>query len=307
MLTLLSIAVRGPLLGRAYTSGDTSQYLSVARNIFHGGFPNNIRPPGYSTLLAVLEAVGANPVSAIVLIQNLIGIVLPVCVLLIGWRFFSPVVGILAGFLTGASPLMIYIEQMALPDYLFDVVLLAATVLLAEAALRARAGGRNPWRLLLGAGVMFGVATLLRANGLIGFVAIPASMLVGARSWRAALRLSAISAAAMAIVVVPWCLHNLIRFGNANVASESGISLYARVISFDRVPPSPDSTDGRIALSIYDTADFSSSRRYLGDDDPRLHSIARNRPDPRGSGLVDGDHRASGSVPVSGNVSVGHL
>ena len=96
----------------------------------------------------------------------------------------------------------------------------------------------------MGTGVMFGVATLLRANGLIGFVAIPASLLLGARSWRPALRMSVISAAAMAIVLAPSSLNNQIRFGNPNVASESGISLYAGMISWDRIPPSPDSADG---------------------------------------------------------------
>ena len=60
---------------------------------------------------------------------------------MIGWRFFSPLVRILAGFLTAASPLMIYIEQLALADYLFDIALLAATVLLAEATLKP---GRRP-------------------------------------------------------------------------------------------------------------------------------------------------------------------
>ena len=59
VLTVLSIAVRGPLLGTTYTSGDTSQYLSVAHSIFHGGFPNNIRPPGLLAAARRLRRTGA--------------------------------------------------------------------------------------------------------------------------------------------------------------------------------------------------------------------------------------------------------
>ena len=47
------------------------------------------------------------------------------------------------------------------------------------------------------------------------------------------------------------------------MATEGGISLYARAIGWDEVPPSPDSADGRLALSIYNTADISKPRPTL--------------------------------------------
>ena len=136
-VTLVAIAVRAPLIGTAFRAPDTAQYLAVAKGVFHGGYINNLRPPGYATLLAVLEALGLNPAEAAVVIQNLIGMVLPAFVLLVGWRFFSPMVGIFAGFLTAASPLATVIEQFALSDYLFSVLVFIGTVMLAKGVLAA--------------------------------------------------------------------------------------------------------------------------------------------------------------------------
>ena len=253
-VTLVALAVRIPLLGDGYAAPDTSQYLEVAHHVFQGGFPDNLRPPGFAFLLALFDAIGADPVTAVVLLQNLIGIVLPAGILLIGWRFFSPAVGIMAGFLAAASPLMIITEQLALADYLFGVLLLIGTALLAEAALRVRAG-RAPRGLLIGVGATFAIATLFRANGLLALVAMPIVLLIAARQWRSALRGAAISLTAMIVVLAPWSLHNLIRFGDPNIASEGGVSLYARVITWDAVPPPADSPAGELALSIYNTAE----------------------------------------------------
>jgi Dolichyl-phosphate-mannose-protein mannosyltransferase len=254
-VTLVAVAVRAPLLGTSFRAPDSGYYLAIGEGIFHGGgYASNLRPPAYSTVLAILELFGANPADAAVVLQNLIGMVLPAFVLLVGWRFFSPLVGVIAGFLAAASPLMIAIEQFVLTDYLFSVVLFVAAVILAEAVLRMR-GGESAWPLLVAAGATFGLATLFRANGIYGLVAIPAALLIGGPRWKPALRASVIAVGALVVVIAPWCIHNLIRFGDPNVASEGGLSLYARAISYGQVPPSADTASGRLALGIYNTAD----------------------------------------------------
>lgn len=263
-VTLVAVAVRAPFFGTAFTAPDTAQYLSVAEGLFHGaGYSSNLRPPAYATVLAVLELLGLDPVDAAVTLQNLIGIVLPACVLLAGWRFFSPAVGIVAGLMSAASPLAIALEQFALSDYLFSVVLFAATVALAETALRM-GRDKSPWKLLVLTGTLFGVATLFRANGLFGLLAIPAVLLTAGPPWKLALRASALAITALVVVIAPWCIHNLIRFGDPNVASEGGISLYGRAVSYDEVPPSTDSADGRLALRVYNTADPNHNEAAVG-------------------------------------------
>ena len=146
-LTVVAIAVRAPLFGTAYVAPDTSAYLSVAESIFHGGFPDNVRPPAYPLLLAIFKELGANPVTAVVDLQNLVGIFLPAAVLFLGRRFFNNTVGLVAGFLTAASPLMIITEQIGLAEFIFGVLLLVATALLVEACSRVRTG-RATWKLL---------------------------------------------------------------------------------------------------------------------------------------------------------------
>lgn len=262
-VTLVAVVVRVPLLGSAFTGSDTDQYLGIAKGIFHGGFVDNVRAPGYATLLAIFELVGIDPVHGVVFLQNIVGIVLPAFVVLVGWRYFNPVVGIVAGFLMAASPLTIAVEQFALSDYLFGVVFFIAAVLLAESVVRIRAG-KDGWQLLAAAGAMFGLATLVRANGLIGVVAIPLALLAGTRSRRPALRCSAVALAAMAVVLAPWCTHNLIRFGDPNVSSEAGLALYARGVSWAEMPPSTDTADGRLARRVYDTADPSIPHAAAG-------------------------------------------
>jgi 4-amino-4-deoxy-L-arabinose transferase-like glycosyltransferase len=249
-LTAVAVVVRVPLIGIAFTASDTSQYLGVARDVFHGGFPDNLRPPAYPLLLAGFELVGANPVRAVVVLQNVTGIFLPAGVLAVGWRFFSPMAGLIAGFLTAASALMIATEQLALAEYLFGVVLLIATALLVETVLRLRNGDVS-WAWLAATGAAFGLATLLRANGLLAVVAIPAALLLATRAWRPALAATAVALAALAMVLAPWSIHNLVRFGDPNVSTVGNISLYARAVTWDGVPPTPNSREGRLALSIY--------------------------------------------------------
>lgn len=251
-LLLVAAAVRVPLLGGGYAAPDTSHYLGVAENLFGDGYPDNLRPPLYALLLAILEGLGANPVNAATVIQNVVGIFLPLVVLLVGWRYFGFVTGLIAGFLTAASPLMIVTEQFALAENLFGIAIFAATVLLAAAVLRLREA-ELPWPLLVAAGALFGVATLLRANGLLALFAIPIVLAIAARQWRPALRGSAIALAAMLVVLAPWSLHNLIKFGDPNVSTVGNISLYAHTVTSAHVPPNPDSPEGRLALSIYNT------------------------------------------------------
>ncbi len=254
MVVVAAIAVRAPLLGTGFAASDTSVYLRVAEGIFHGGFEDNLRPPAYSLLLATIEALGLDPIDGVVLLQNLVGIFLPALVLLCGWRFFSPGVGIVAGFLTAASPLMLITEQLALADYLFGVLLFLGTALLVEAALRVRAGQRA-WVWLAATGAVFGLATLFRANGLIGLVAIPIVLFIAAPGLKPGLRSVGATVLAMALVLAPWSLHNVVRFGDPNLATEGGISLYARAVNWDAVPPPDDTPEGALARQLYNTAE----------------------------------------------------
>lgn len=262
-VTLTAICVRLPLLGTTYTAPDTSYYLQEAKTVFHGGYASNLRPPAYPTLLAFFELFGAEPATATVIFQNLIGVVMPALLLLVGWRFFGPWAGVAAGFLMAASPLAFAIEQFALTDYLFSVVLFVAVAVLAEAALKIRRDN-VPWGLLVASGALFGLATLLRANGFYAIVAIPLVLLPWAPRWKPALQASGVAAGVLVLVIAPWCIYGAIRFDDLTIASEGGLSLYSRAISYDEVAPPADTEAGRIARDVYNTADPNQGEATVG-------------------------------------------
>jgi 4-amino-4-deoxy-L-arabinose transferase-like glycosyltransferase len=262
-VTLTALCVRVPLLGTTYTAPDTAYYLEQAKGLFHHGYTSNLRPPAYPTLLAVLELVGADPASAAVVLQNLVGILMPAFVLLVGWRFFGSWVGILAGLLTAASPLAFAIEPFALTDYLFSVALFIACAVLAEAMMRVQRD-RIPWAPLIASGALFGLAALLRANGLYAVIAIPFAMLLAGPRWKPALQSSAVAAAALIVVIAPWCVYSLVRFGDLTLASEGGLSLYSRAVSYDEVRPPADTEAGQLARAIYNTADPNQGEATVG-------------------------------------------
>lgn len=253
-LTVLAFVTRLPYFGDGIEASDTEgAYLPVARSIREGnGFVSDFRPPGFPLVLAAIEGLGIDPIGGAAFLHDFVGILLPAVVLLIGWRFFNPWVGGLAGLLTAASPLMALTEQMALPDYLFGVLFLLGTACLAEATLRLESR-RQPLELLVATGSLYGLATMLRPNGQLAFLLIPIALLVGGAGWRRWASASAISVAALAIVLAPWVVHNYVEYDEATVSTEGGVSLYGRVITSERNPPSPDSADGRLALTIFNT------------------------------------------------------
>jgi hypothetical protein len=253
-VTVVALVVRLPFFGDGFAASDTTVYLRVAHDITQGLFPSDLRPPGYSLMLAAFDGLGLDPVNGIVGLQNLIGVFLPAAAVFVGWRFYRLSVGLGAGLLTAASPLAIVTEQLALADYLFGVALFVAAALLAETALRLHTG-RPPWRLLVATGFVFGIATMFRANGQLGFVAIPVVLILATRDWSLMWRPAMAAIGGMLILIVPVVAQNLVLYGDFSVATEGGISLYSRVITGDRVPPPTDSADGRLAFRIYNTAE----------------------------------------------------
>jgi 4-amino-4-deoxy-L-arabinose transferase-like glycosyltransferase len=251
-VTLVAIAVRVPFIGTAVSAPDTIDYMARMDLLVEGqGFLNAIRTPGFLFVLAAFHALGADPVVSVVVMQNLIGMVMPAAVLAVGWRFFNRPTAIVGGFLAAASPLLVLSEQYALTDYLFGVLLFGGAALLAEAALRVHMD-RPSRRWLIAAGAAFGFATLVRGNGQFAIVAIPLALLLALPGWRVALRSAGIAVLAMLVVVAPWVIHNIVNFGTPQVTTLGGQSLYLRIIDHDRVPPPDDSANGRLARRIYD-------------------------------------------------------
>jgi 4-amino-4-deoxy-L-arabinose transferase-like glycosyltransferase len=236
----------------AVSSPDTLDYLARADMILNGeGLPDPLRTPALPLLLAMFDTIGSDPVVSLAVFQNLLGMLVPAAVLLVGWRYFNPFAAVAAGFLTAASPLLMLTEQFALTDYLFGVLLFAASALLVEAVVRL-SEDHPARRWLIAAGALFGLATLVRGNGQYALVAIPIALMLGLRDWRKMLRPAGITIAAGAVVVAPWVVHNIVNYGTPQVTTLGGEALYVRVIDHDRVPPPDDTPEGKLARTTYD-------------------------------------------------------
>jgi len=249
---VLAIAVRVPYLGMGVVAPDTVDYLARGHAVLEGnGFPDALRTPVVPLIFAGFEAVGTEPVVSLVVLQNLFGILMPAAVVYVGWRYFTPAAGVVSGCLAAASPLLVLTEQFALTDYFFGVAIFVATVLLAEAAWRVHAGhSARAW--LIAAGAMCGVATLIRGNGQYAIAAIPIALLLSVGDWRRALRASAVALVSMVLVLSPWVIHNVVRYGTPQVTTLGGIAIYVRVIDHDRMPPPTGSKYGPLARTTYD-------------------------------------------------------
>jgi 4-amino-4-deoxy-L-arabinose transferase-like glycosyltransferase len=250
-LTLVAIAVRAPFMGSAISALDTVDYLLRAEELLNGeGFRDALRTPGLPILLAGLKSIGTNPIVAVVVIQNIIGILMPAALMLFGWRYFNRIAGVVAGFLAAASPLLVFTEQYALTDYLFGIALSVGAGLLIEGVMRIRLE-RSSWRWLVAAGAALGIATMIRGNGQYVFIAVPIALLFTVRGWRSVLTSSAVTLAAAAAVIAPWVLHNMVSYNTPQVTTLGGVSLYLRTIDHDRVLPPGDTREARLARYIY--------------------------------------------------------
>jgi 4-amino-4-deoxy-L-arabinose transferase-like glycosyltransferase len=145
------------------------------------------------------------------------------------------------------SPQLIGVEHDVLTDYLFGVL-----AFLGAAALAAGVSRRPPsWRWLGGAGVLFGVATLIRPSGQALVLAAPVVLAVATRNLRATLRGTVVVTAAMALFVVPWIVRNAVHDDAPTLSVKGYQALFMRVFDQDHLRFATSGPDTRVAEAIY--------------------------------------------------------
>jgi 4-amino-4-deoxy-L-arabinose transferase-like glycosyltransferase len=276
-LALLAAIVRLPFLtvdfsppdGTGSIVPDSRLYLIMAEGI-PGSLPTEAyRTIGYPLFIAPLHLLPGPATNAVVIAQHGLGIALVVAVFWIGDRYFGRISGIFAALLTAAGPPILMVEHYVLADFLLGLFILAGTVALIEAA----QSPQPPWRALLLAGVLFGVAAQVKPVGQALIVVAPIVLAFSTRSLRATLRGSGLVAAAMLAVVLPWIAYNGVRYGEPTLSVADGTPLWVRVFDEDKEPIPTDTPDGRLAKRLYD--------RYLtspspGQADPRTLEVTES-------------------------------
>ncbi|HTM58318.1 MAG TPA: glycosyltransferase family 39 protein [Candidatus Udaeobacter sp.] len=212
---------------------DGARFLNLARAISRGeGFstpeawpawmnpprlpmPETFKEPGYPVAIAALTPLARDPFRAAQLISLLAGLLLPFAVYALGRRLApDPWVGVLAGVLTAASPVLILQSAYVMAESAFALMLTLA--LLAAAP---RAGEADAWERVerasihdVLAGVMFGLAFLIRAQAAL---AIPAmiALLVAGRAPRVRVLSLLLAAFGALFAIAPLVARNLRLFG----------------------------------------------------------------------------------------------
>jgi len=187
-----------------------------------GGRPTAFWPVGYPAALAgSMMVAGPGTLGPIVLNLLAAGAILALI-----FRF-GAMLGVDAlGVRIGGLLYALYPAHIAYTGQPFSETVSTALLMAAFAALIA---GRGRWWALAGAGALFGLTTLMRAQAML----FPAGALIAMAlclkdfGWRGALRAVLPVYLALAAVVLPWSIRNTIEMGSfIPVSTNGGIALY---------------------------------------------------------------------------------
>ena len=208
---------------------DPALYLFFARQIaggegyaLLGGEPTAYYPVGYPAVLgAVFWLVDHTPIpddyemSAGVL--NLVLGTATVALLFdVGRRLFDNRVGLVSAAVLAVFPNVVFHTAVALTETLFNFLVLAALLVLVSASWRERSIG---WRRLAVFGVLLALSAFVRPISLFFLPVLFAVWLVAGWAWRPALRQIAVVCVAVAVVIAPWTIRNIVVMNSPVVMS----------------------------------------------------------------------------------------
>jgi len=199
----------------AQPSSDSLEYDTVAWNLANGAgfsldgaagpYPTAFVPPVVPWITSLLYRTGGHHFFAALLLQALIGALVPLLVLSLGSATFGGGVARLAAWLAALHPLLVFFSGYLLTETTFTAALLLALVA-SVAWLKTPRPGRA-----LGVGLLWGLAALTRPT------ALPLPLLVAFWAWgplgltvsqRDRVRQVAMLFLGVALVVTPWTLRN---------------------------------------------------------------------------------------------------
>jgi len=209
---LYALLAAGPA---ATPSSDALEYDSVAWNLARGAgfafdgptgpYPTAFVPPVVPWLTSLAYRAFGHRYFAALLLQCVIGACVPLLIASLGGAMFGGVAGRLAGWIAALNPLLVFFSGYLLTETTFTALLLLALAM-SVAWIKTPRPGRA-----LGAGILWGVATLARPTALalpvlVAFWAwVPLGLTVPARE-RAKHVLFLLLG--LALAVGPWTLRN---------------------------------------------------------------------------------------------------
>ncbi len=218
---------------------DAGSYLSLASQIAHTGDystshapgtgaggtrgPSAYFPPGYPYFLAAVDLIDGHTqrrdgaIHPARLSQAVLGTVTVALIGLVALEAFGPLPGLIALALAAVYPVLVELSGTLVAENLLTALVLAAT----WAGLRAGRSER-PYRWIVAAGVLTGLAALTHENGIV--LVLP----LAAAAWRARRRLLAptVLVAVTLLTIAPWAVRNAVLLNRfVPIADETGITL----------------------------------------------------------------------------------
>jgi 4-amino-4-deoxy-L-arabinose transferase-like glycosyltransferase len=229
------------------SGGDSQFYLDAASSIASGdGFPSYFWAPGYSAFIALLSILPGPEEDIVTVVQHLLGAGMAVLVFFATRRWFGLLAAVMAAGLAALGPVMVFHEHLLLPDFLFGLLVFLGALLLAEAC----ADEGRPVRLLIAAGLLFGLATWVKPAGQFLVFAAPLPLLLASRDWRRALRGSAVVAGVLVLAVSPWLVRNATQRDIYGMSIQSGSTLFNRAFEVSTLPIPPGEEHGALAEQV---------------------------------------------------------
>jgi 4-amino-4-deoxy-L-arabinose transferase-like glycosyltransferase len=223
---VLRVCARLYMGGEGYFTSGYSFFFDLAQNIAAGkgigfnGDPETFRVPFYSIVLAAVT-MGREAFVSVVIVQSLIGAGTVWCAARLAREMFGAAASVVAAAMAAIYPYYI-VHDTALGETSLFTLLTAVSVIL---LLRARKTDSGFWAGC--AGVALGVDVMTRAT-IAPFAALAPLGLawLSSGSRRQRIRMAALCALAIAVVVSPWLVRSYILTGSVVLSTETGFELW---------------------------------------------------------------------------------
>ena len=208
---------------------DPTLYLFFAGQISNGegysllgGEPTAYYPVGYPAALgAVFWLVKHTPIPddlemAAGVFNLVLGTATVALLFDVARRLFDVRVGLVSAAVLAVFPNVVFHTAVALTETLFNFLVMAAFLVLVSASWREQ---RIGWRRLVVFGVLLALAAFVRPISLFFLPVLLGIWLVAGWGWRPALRQLAVVCVAIAVVIAPWTIRNIIVMNSPVVIS----------------------------------------------------------------------------------------
>lgn len=260
----LAVALRAPFLAIMHSqpTSDSLVYVTTARSLAQGhgysynGHPTAFFPIGWPAFIAALYLVSRTYSFAMVLWAGVgLWAAATALIYVFALKLGGRTTAIAAAFIVAAYPDFVFPSLRAFSENLFVPVLIAACILLVP-----RAGERLSVRRAALAGLVLGLAILVRSTAILLPVALGLWLLLSYHD-RRAVKVAATFAIVAYLVLVPWLVRNEVVMKTLAISTNGGYTLW--------LGDNPHATGGNAVTKEHPRWDLHSTAREVRDNQRR--------------------------------------